>query len=635
MVFDILRRGSAHHLDRRSALLCAALCLAVGSPARAQAGIHVLRRHPTYGLYNAATDGATIVWPAGTYQIGPESAGDDCAFILTPGGTDGRHSRTNLTIDANGVTIVITDPTIGLFQLDSCHGVTIKGLTVDYDPLPYAQAVVTSVDLTNETLDVTMQPGYPAFDHPGFVYGATGHINGGFPWDPTTRLAKEGIDSGHMRLDGYTSLGGGSYRLDVSTGNKYIKALSKTTPGDLYTYLMRRPNGSIFVISNCNPTSINPTCVTVEDVTAYAANMLFMSLTTSPAEGDTGQARVTDCTYTRPTPDDGRIVTTGGGGMLVGGCRQGPYVRDCIFEYGVDDVLNIRTLGRLFKEYPYPGNNSVIRLGPGEVLYPGDTLQLLDPVTGAIGETTIAAVGPPTAGTQDVFLMQPLPGLTGDGVDPSTSIHAYNLNAAGSGFDVQECTFRGENGGIVLTSHGGVFSNNTIEDQAGPGLIVSNPYITAFQRGPVPKDIEIRDNTIRHCGYREGSGDPYFGSSIVITGLKYGFPRIPADVPTVEDILLEGNTIEDWNLNGIFVQSAKDLDVGTPASGQTFAGAVGADDRAIKLLAPGSLNFVNGVDATQASGLDYALTVQSGSGAMVPLASIQVTPPTQKVESIP
>jgi hypothetical protein len=86
-----------------------------------------------------------VVIPPGTYRLAP---GIDI------------HGAKDLRIVADGVTLVFTKLSRG-FDFSHCANVTLRGLTVDYDPLPFTQGKVTAVAPDLSSIDVTIDAGYP------------------------------------------------------------------------------------------------------------------------------------------------------------------------------------------------------------------------------------------------------------------------------------------------------------------------------------------------------------------------------------------------------------------------------------------------------------------------------------------
>ncbi|MBI5833998.1 MAG: hypothetical protein HZB16_17025, partial [Armatimonadetes bacterium] len=101
------------------ALLCA--CAGQAQPART---LGEFRDLVSAAIAAKAT---RVVIPPGVYRGGPEGNGA-CHLVW--------RGIANLEIVADGVTLVCTKPTRAL-GLDHCRDVTIRGLTIDYDPLPF------------------------------------------------------------------------------------------------------------------------------------------------------------------------------------------------------------------------------------------------------------------------------------------------------------------------------------------------------------------------------------------------------------------------------------------------------------------------------------------------------------------
>src|SRR5580698_9361202 len=86
-------------------------------------------------LEEAIKEGKTeVVIPPGTYRM-TAKPGSPHLYL---------HDVRNLTIVATGVTM-ICEKLSRAIAFENCHNVTLKGLTVDYDPLPFTQGTVIRV----------------------------------------------------------------------------------------------------------------------------------------------------------------------------------------------------------------------------------------------------------------------------------------------------------------------------------------------------------------------------------------------------------------------------------------------------------------------------------------------------------
>ena len=113
-----------------------------------------------------------IVIPPGVYKLGPVG-GDKSIWNL--------QNVKDVEIVATGVSLVATRLTRAL-ALGGCSDVTIRGLTIDYDPLPFTQGVVTAVAEDKSWIEVKIHAGYPLKP-----YSRIDVV------DPATRFRKKGM----------------------------------------------------------------------------------------------------------------------------------------------------------------------------------------------------------------------------------------------------------------------------------------------------------------------------------------------------------------------------------------------------------------------------------------------------------
>jgi len=87
----------------------------------------------------AAGPGAEVVFEAGTYRVQAEGQRGYCFPV---------RQAANLVVRGAGkaTKIVITNPAVGAFSFGICQQVSIRDLTIDYDPPPFCQGTIRSVD---------------------------------------------------------------------------------------------------------------------------------------------------------------------------------------------------------------------------------------------------------------------------------------------------------------------------------------------------------------------------------------------------------------------------------------------------------------------------------------------------------
>lgn len=619
-------------------------------------------------LYAADLDGDTVTWPAGTYCVGkdplfPDIDEPNFAFVLHPdliGIAPDHVNRTNLTIEASGVNLIIVDPRTGVFSITECHGLIIKGLTVTYDPLPYNQSTITAVDTANHTFTVTLDTGYLGFEDSRFHYGedqGLGVSCWGSLFDASTKLLKAGTTYDFMKLAGYQSLGGLSYRLTVVDNPNYLGYLSHFAVGDRFAFLSRREWGNTFSLNKCEPTGapFNRPPVTIENCTAEAGSGQFIEIGACPMISDTGQAVVRGCTITNVSSD--RLISTDSGGINAKGCRVGPLVENCNLQRCMDDVFWFTSPRRLFMGYPYTGNFWVVDLNVGPRIAVNDRLQFMVPATGQYATFTVLDINPNNDAGYDgghwekarVVLDASVPGMspgTGDpGTDVATATHSYNLDTSNEGFLIKNNTIGNcRHYGAVIAPNTGTFRDNTVTNCSASGILMANHY----GHGPVPEGAVVRNNTVTNCGFTG------YGSAIAIGGQMYSGGW--SSYKTARNLVVEGNTIVNWNPNpanytsaGIYARAIKDSVIRSSLNGKynEFYWSPSpypegpSTTRAVIVASPAGAMTVSYIDADDGTGSDldfmpYAVRIENGVDAdvTVTLSTIIVELPTQKLQDL-
>jgi len=72
----------------------------------------------------------------------------------------------DINIVAKGVEMICTETTRAL-TISNCRNVTLSGLTIDYDPLPYTQGRIVKLSENNTVHDIELFDGYPRGDQGG------------------------------------------------------------------------------------------------------------------------------------------------------------------------------------------------------------------------------------------------------------------------------------------------------------------------------------------------------------------------------------------------------------------------------------------------------------------------------------
>lgn len=71
----------------------------------------------------------------------------------------------DVLIEGNGATIVFGNPLPGGIGFQGGSDITVRNLTLDYDPLPFTQGVVREVSRDERSVRLEIDAGYPPLSH--------------------------------------------------------------------------------------------------------------------------------------------------------------------------------------------------------------------------------------------------------------------------------------------------------------------------------------------------------------------------------------------------------------------------------------------------------------------------------------
>ncbi len=470
----------------------------------------------------AAKSGApsTVLFDAKPYRVSAESQGDGkyCFSV---------EQAANLTLQGtkDGTELISSSPRAGMVGFRSCTNVHIKGITIDYDPVPFIQGGITMIDAARGVFELKVDEGYPE-PQPELMKHQWGVVI-----DRQTRRFKPGTPS-HLPVRTFTALGDRRWRLELENRND----ARKMAAGD--AFVMRGgAEGHGVAFWNCSGGS-------VEDMTIYAAPSLCMAFV--QCEGDLAVQRVTVC----PRPGTTRLLSGNADGIHCQMNRKGPLVEGCHFEGMSDDGMNTYDKVRMVTKVISPTELQVHQTFD---MRPGDRIQVLDPQTGCVrGEANVSAMA-----NRRITLDRPIEGVRTStnmltGITSMTN-HldadvVFNLSTCGAGYIVRSNYFGNFRGrGLILRGVNGLIEGNIFEHTSGQGIVIANePH---WPEGPMPRDVIIRGNQLKGVGI-DASAQNYGAITVMGLGLKGVSP-----CPAVKNIRIENNVITDPPAYGIDLQS--------------------------------------------------------------------------------
>jgi hypothetical protein len=481
---------------------------------------------------------------------------------------------------------------MAVLRLKRADNVVIRGLVIDYDPVPFTQGTVTRADATS--IEFEIHAGYR--DLTSVFQNAPMHF---FTAD------------GRRHPDSYDFQ---SFQLELLSPRKG-RALVKNPlpailrPGDLVALDLRRQGGSAVEIRNC------PGPVLFEDVTLQASpSLCFVGRYCDEA---VTFRRVT----IRPGPppagaDQPRLLSSNADGVNFVMCRRGPVIEHCDFSRMGDDSMNVhgfffpivRVLSptRFLAAYKY---------GPSDFTGPlrkGDPIRFYRPGDfGLTGASSIASFEPlPSPGDvtkQEVASYFPTH-FTGTytvyQVDLATPADVkpgqwFDLPAVNSpGYVIRNNYFHDHRGrGLRLMASDGLVENNRFERLTKSAISIG-PELGYWREAGWVDNVRIIGNTMTDIGgdYSLAAPGSYVPGVIgIFVRTEHSKPPYPPDNHT---ILIEGNRIERSSVAGVHGYAARDITV----AGNTFidtnrvrAAGDADDSTGLVTTGPVSLHGISGV----------------------------------------
>lgn len=474
----------------------------------------------------------------------------------------------DLEIDGNGSTFVITNPTAGFIHLNRCQRVIMRNFVIDYDPLPFAIGTVQSVDSAGGTFTLRADPGMPEFDathiRESWMFGVT--LDASTPGRMKTGSALVVSAGPALSLSREGDL------VTIPLASKDV--LATFAPGDKYVQFARKNAAEL---------------VTGED----SHELVFLDNTTYAAPA---------CHYALLRCDDAKVLRSrqlirsgrwfGGNadGVHVRSSRIGPWVEGCTFEGIGDDGVAIYSKGIVILEKP---SDTTLRLDLGFFTLDMDSSFLIfDPTTGApvAEDLTVKSVTDVPASEQFPAhkLVEFSPGFGGEISTPFTKApagnhetarerHEQQIKDAWKHLQVFDRTAQHQHFmvrrnimkqvrrfGVIIRAENGAVEENEFTQTSDAAITLHNePYF--WRNGLQSKNILIQNNTIKDCNFLLHPKVPGTINVLLRSLTTADRGKTWKDRPTEwrghHGITIRGNTISEWRRNAIWVQSTEEVEI--------------------------------------------------------------------------
>jgi parallel beta-helix repeat protein len=477
-----------------------------------------------------------VVIPPGFYRGTPAIGGKVHLAI---------ENVSDLEIVANGVIMICTQPTRAV-DIRDCTNVTLRGITVDYDPLPFTQGDIVAVNPGEGWLDVEIHAGYSVepYCRVDIVDRRTRYRKKDKPymWDSTAEVRTRSIVRVHNRAAAGFAKAGDLASLGGYGANVIPHAV---------------------VVDDSSH-------ITLSNMTVYASNCMGIIAT-----GGEGGHRFLGCRVVPgPLPTgatEARILSTCADAMFTGPMRLGALTEGCEIRDAGDDSWSVQSSDYVILKRE--GRTLWLASRDSMALRAGDRLQaaLDGPLVTVAAREIVPRKSVPLApsiqqklvssgrwgywrffnGPEEGMLIKvgcnaDVPWQEGDSV--------YDLDRQGDGFVFRNNTVRSS--GRILIKASGLVENNHIE---GPFGLSANPEVPYPARAGMAT-IVIRNNTITDAHLFNPSWHSPQAGAISVTAENGDCNELrPAGI--YGKVVIENNTIQGGNGAGIVVSSAREVTI--------------------------------------------------------------------------
>ena len=482
-----------------------------------------------------------IVIPPGRYRARPEG-GSHLLFKEVH----------DVVIIAKDVEMVCT-ATVQAIGFNRCTNVTLRGLTIDYDPLPFTQGKIVALGKDKSTVEFELFDGYPDNELEERIE----------IFDPATRELRRASYYGWREFE---RTGPRRYRISKGENYRYRPEVDTERVGDFLVTNNQFPSRSsehAVVLSGC----IN---VRIEDVTLYAAPIFGF------LENDCDGSTYRRCKIDRRDPADDpvkraepRLRSLNADAYHSKSATKGPAILSCTAHFQGDDCVNInghyyyvagshgKTLRLVASRQPNIAVADPVEFLPYRGSRPADAVAVSiapDPAPLSEAEKAFIRKLGMVERVRAQFLRDRVKVYTLT-MDREVSLPAGSAvcssRRVGNGFVVKDCDF-GDNrsrGILIKASHGEVTGNRITKSRMAAVLISPEFH---WMEAACSSDVVVKDNMITGVGETPirilapgGNGRPLLAGAhrniSILNNRIEGCPWPLIEVTSTTGLIVEGN----------------------------------------------------------------------------------------------
>ncbi|MFA5688192.1 MAG: right-handed parallel beta-helix repeat-containing protein [Kiritimatiellales bacterium] len=497
-------------------------CIALISTAPAETAFNL----PQFIAGELAAGKKEIVIPPGRYTVTPVRK----QHLLFANLSD-------VTVIAAGVEMVCTETTRAI-TVQNCTNVTIRGMTIDYDPLPFTQGKITAISADKLTYDIELFDGFPPVEK---IVAVKYEM---FEADGTTYRCDEYAP---FRIE---PLGGKKLRLIKSRDKKAGEQVGDIILLDTEDTLGGRNPHAVYTENSKN--------IRFEKMILYASNCFGF------LEVGCDRTVYQDCVIDRRAPESDpvqrghfRVRSLNADGYHSKAAIHGPQILNCTAHFQGDDAINI-TGSYHFIAGTERGELIVLAHRSMDI-QAGDCVEVIDFNGRPLPDAKVVSIRLTDAALpEEVKLTQSL-SLVGMllrqryivkldqqfPVNPGAII--CSRERVGDQFKVIGCHFtRNRSRGILVKASYGEIRDTTIEHCGMAAFLIAPSY--EWLEGGFVRNLTVQNCTVnqsrRAAVEIHGLGEFPGHKKLLFSGNTFNTANLPAlSIECVEDARFENNTL--------------------------------------------------------------------------------------------
>lgn len=408
---------------------------------------------------------------------------------------------TNFIIEGNGASLLMK-PTNYPFEFYNCKDIEVTDLSVDYDPLPFTQGTIISVDRDTGTVVFKVQKGYP---HDLLAYEFLKKTHGQNGWSHAVIVESEryhrkvGTKNDHILIEKAEMITDSIYRLHIR--ESYKVNINGIDEGDRmyiglgYTISMAQADAfktgenskGCFYIHKCSK-------MLVRNINIYTVPGRAFTL------NDNEDIITIKNVKIMPKPGTDRLVSTIIDGIHGNNNRVGPVIEGCLVEAVMDDGINLNSLPEYIlnvenettfttSHYYQIYNHMTIKAGD-EIIFVDRSCSKI------IGKAYVKKIEYDDAKrTRSITTDRIISDITAGDKDNLNTTIIYNYSAATNNYVIKNSVFRSLlRRSIAVAGINGLIENNTIDSLGGGGIWLNNA--PSNYEGPFSMNVTVCSNRL-------------------------------------------------------------------------------------------------------------------------------------------